>query len=121
MDEWGHTADHVNEDGGRRAKSSCFIWPRSCTNPHRDSVFRGAALGGLIHIHHPAEYGRDPVGRDVPQAGQRSQDRMPMQDGRPGRRDAAGPPHDLPRQVPLSCRAVKGSFPGCYSYGTVQW
>ena len=84
------------------------------------SVFRGAALGGLIHIHDPADYRRDLVGRDMPQAGQRSQDRMPMQDGRPGRRDAAGLPHGLPRQEPSSCRAVKGSFPGCFSHGTVQ-
>jgi hypothetical protein len=71
---------------------SCFIWPRSCTNPRRECVFRVSALGGLIHIHRPADYRRDRVGRDVPQAGQRLQGPMPMQDGHPGKRDAAGPP-----------------------------
>jgi hypothetical protein len=91
---------------------SCFIWPRSCTNPRRECVFRVSALGGLIHIHRPADYRRDRVGKDVPQAGQRLQGPMPMQDGHAGKRDAAGPPHDSPRQVPSSCRAVKGSSSG---------
>ncbi|MBW8056813.1 MAG: thiolase family protein [candidate division NC10 bacterium] len=90
----------------------CFTWPRSCKIVVRELVLRGSAPGGLGRGDRPADYRRDLVGREVPQARQRAQEPVPMQDGRPGKRDAVGPPHKPPQQVPpLAGGQAQGQLP----------
>ncbi len=99
----------------------CFTWPRSCKIVVRELVLRGSAPGSLVRGDRPADYGRDLVGREVPQARQRGRSRCRC---RTVARASVMPlaPHT---NHPSRCRpwrAVRhrGSCLGCLSSGTAE-